>query len=256
MTAPLTRLGLVFDCTCPDQDHWDQAYQLALDPLSYPEETYRLFNASLRQGLVDALAALPDADRLDVPFAWFGDAYGHGLNDPDEDRHGGDAPPAAGFLGDCPASHLGPRVATCGYMPGLDLWDPLELALGRVLERLGDRHPVLIVGNSPPTLPLDGGSPFYALLGRTTTRRRNADFTRQMEELKRRHRPAAYLFLRHAHSRMHNQMPIQQYMEMEQKVLDALATYLHVLDAPATEDGVKAGISRAITWLTGASRAA
>ena len=132
------------------------------------------------QGPGPGLRQPSGAATLPVHLAWFADGPGDGIAKRDDLEV-----PIAPFgdKGTRCAADLVDLLWDCGWAPGFDLWDPLEEGLRIVARPILAGPPssgILIVGNSPPNLPLDAG-PFRDLLRyrgmESTARRCNAVFT-------------------------------------------------------------------------------
>jgi hypothetical protein len=271
------RLGLVFDCTCPDRDCWSAARRLMFDPASrvvgqsqYEGKAARRerapaqLNADIRQGLAAAFRdrfGRPVEDRRDKPagslaihLAWFADGEGEGV----ASLEGLEMPIALwGDRGTVPAVELGDLLQRCTYSPGLDVWDPLEEALQIVAAPLlHDPQPgsgILIVGNSPPNMPLLADSPFWKLLDRegmpTTTRRKTTLFTSLVRALDSAGIPLVYLFLTHDRCADEQGRDFQVFDDIQSEVRDALAAYMPVVRRPADGPGIADGLTEVLGYL-------
>ncbi len=257
----LDRLGLVFDRTCPDRGHWGDARLLVVNPLAYlgsDRPAMGELNRSIREGLTRGLAEWARSGPLTVHLAWFADV-------PGEDVAGiQELPPAwalpqrrAETPGERQAEQIGALLEKCSYSPGLDLWDPLQDALDIVAEPLVRRpRPgtgVLIVGNSPPDLPLDATSGLYDLLRfpghGTTARRRSNLFTRRLGELDNQGVPVVYLFLLHDHCEPDEVPDLHVYQALHEQIRQALGRHVAVVAALADAEGVARGVQEALTLL-------
>jgi hypothetical protein len=263
----LRHLALVFDRTCPDGAGWADARQLVIDPrgrgadasdylrteglgpLSAPD-----FNRAVRDGLADALRALPDAATLPVHLAWFADGNEKGV----ASLPGVDMPlTLSGDMGTRAAAEAADLLRRLTYCPGLDLWDPLQDALAAVAEPLL-RSPragagVLVVGNSPPDLPLQAASPLWELLEfrglGTTARRHDRRFTDLVRRLDRAGVPLVYLFLTHDRAVGGEAKDFDLYQSLQAQVQQALAAAMPVVPAPADEAGIARGLRDALAYL-------
>jgi hypothetical protein len=206
--------------------------------------------------LIQTFRDWPEAASLMVHAAWFADAHEEGVASID----GIDWPRTlAGDLGVRPAAELGDLLERCTFSPGLDLWDPLEEGLCLVAEPLL-RSPqpgtaILIVGNSPPNLPLDGASPLYDLLEfrgfSTTTRRKNNLFTNLVRDIDAHAIPFVYLFLGHDRCREDEEVAaLHVHQGLQEQVRRALGHYLKVIPAPADAEGVARGLREALDFLS------
>jgi hypothetical protein len=254
----LTDLALVFDRTCPDRDAWSDARRLAMGiaVAARGREARQppAFNQGIREGLAKALREQPEAEGLQVHLAWFQDGHGEGVASPEELES---PEQVAGNEGTHRAQDVGDRLRLCTYNPGLDLWDPLEKALEVVarplLERQRPGAGALIVGNSPPNLPLEATSPFWRLLHfrgiGTTTRRKNARFTELVKALEARGAPIAYLFLTHDRCSEREVADLNLYQDLQNEVQDCLRHYFKVIAVPADAEGVARGLAEALRYL-------
>lgn len=198
--APLRRLILIFDRTCPDGGQWSAAYNASMDlagaaaepesataddwgrhgggtaktpsPTELAGETRpartgpELLNAEIREALVDVLGREFAGERLTITPIWFADQAKDGLCWPPNFD-----PPiqSAGHLPNVDVAGLALALEqNCTYSPGVDLWDPvddaLKLAVDDVQGAPEEAWGVLIVGNSPPAPPLQHDSPLWELL--------------------------------------------------------------------------------------------
>lgn len=147
------RLTVILDRTCVDHNHWEAARRLHSTVIREFCPDMSTWNADLRRRIALALAELPDIADFDV--WWFADLPGDGLAWPGPwpgpDR-------AFGTAGRWPGSSLPGALAGLGWVPGLDVWDALDLALEGVVAGIdssqASRNAVLIIGNSPPAPPL------------------------------------------------------------------------------------------------------
>jgi hypothetical protein len=263
----LASLAVVFDRTCPDRWAWHHARRLLLNPRAYqPPDTEPLgdapppltqadLNRDTRAGLAAALAALPDAARLPVHLVWFADCPElgvvgvEGVETPDD---------PAGDLGTRRADDLGGALARCTYCPGLDLWDPLEEGLRRAAEPLLGRAPpgaaVLIVGNSPPNLPVRAEGRLWRLLDfrspGTTVRRRSDLFPELARTLDEAGVPLVYLFLTHDDPGDADPASHEVFCSLQEQVKDALRELVPLVEAPATVEGVARGLAEALPLLS------
>jgi hypothetical protein len=184
--APVQRLFVVFDRTCPDASRWSDARRLvrgharmpgigpdslggltraATQPPSAlaPTRDFQAeLNAGIRRGLADGLQEA-FAPEIEVHFSWFADTAGAGLGCPTgvnlSESVCGRADAIVG------SNELCSVVESATYSPGLDLWDALDDALLEVAAaaRQYGPGPVLIVGNSPPSPPENPHHPFTIL---------------------------------------------------------------------------------------------
>jgi hypothetical protein len=253
------KLGLVFDCTCPDRSALVHARTLRYDPLSVEDGLLpRDFNQDLRRALPLALAAVAPAD-LSIHLVAFGDTPGQGLPTIENlDSLDGVFQPQSACLdqGVGLLASLATRLDSCWYCSGLDVWDPLGDALQKLLASRDGMVPdaVLIVGNSPPDMPLEGTTPFRALLSfahdPTGVRRRNRLFTDALKQFRERSVPVVYLFLSHEPFSADEGMAFERFRDMQRLLQDCLRVYLPVVVAPATSEGLSHGVADAWTRLT------
>lgn len=143
------RLSLIFDRTAVDPLHWGAARSLQSKILDGEEPVIGAWNAGWRRVLASFLSTLPED--IEVDLWWFADLPGHGAGWPG--RWPGPER-CVGTLGRFAPAQASREVEALGWVPGLDIWDGLDLALTEVSERIAAvpscRHGVLIVGNSPP----------------------------------------------------------------------------------------------------------
>jgi hypothetical protein len=222
------------------------------------------FNLGLRQGLAGALASVPDAPSRTVHLVGFGDCPEDDLSNIENiDLVLGSHTPDSEcfYLGAHAATQLAVPLQNCVYCSGLDVWDPLGEALqevsGRLLEVPEPSQAVLIVGNSPPHLPLEGDSPLRELLAfrrkGSTVRRRNRAFTEALKTLKGRGIPAVYLFLsnRDVSADEVKIKALQRYQQLQRLIVRALSHYLPVVEETADAEGVARGLAKCWPLLAG-----
>ena len=245
------KLGLVFDCTCPDRSALSHARTLRYAPLALDDSCLpRDFNQGLRRAVTPALCRVAPAD-LQVHLVAFGDAPGQGLPTIEnlDSLDGVFQPTSTSFdHGEGPLPTLDARLEQCWYCSGLDVWDPLGEAMQAALQPRSETAPnaVLIIGNSPPDLPLDGASRFRSLLSfaqdPTGVRRRNRLFTDALRQASERSIPIVYLFLSHEPFSADEVMAFERFREMQRLINECLRTYLPTVTAPATTEGLQQGI--------------
>lgn len=270
---PLRDLAVIFDRTCPDRAAWSQALAVAAGSISWLASTAtggddlwgdesrdsgRLngpdFNKVIRTALGDALAGVLEGQSTRVKAWWFADTAGEGIETPD----GVELP--LHTYGSVDAAILHQAFRECTYSPGLDLWDPVEDALGEALEYLREnragRSAVLIVGNSPPNVPVN--DPIKRLIEsatgfRTSVRRPFSDFWQiLMEQARDLNIRVVYLFLRHSLADNADTITATlqedhlRYTKLSMKVREGLASYLTVVEAEADAEGVADGVRRAL----------
>jgi hypothetical protein len=255
----LERIGLVFDRTCPDRASWSDARLLLDIPGEFKNDRgvplWPRFNQSIRDGVVEVFRTAEEYRTLQVHLACFADVPGKEL----ASVEGVDMPlTATGDLGTRPADRLGDLLDGCTYSPGLDLWDPLEEALrlvaGPLLRQPRPGTGILIIGNSPPNLPLDGTSPLYGLLDQggiaTTSRRRSSLFTNLIRQLDDQGIPIVYLFLTHDRCGVQEADALHVFQGLHEKIRQILTFYLKVVTTPADAEGVARGLAEAIAFLS------
>jgi hypothetical protein len=264
--APVFRhLGLVFDRTCPDREAWSDARQLVTSgaPLRVgqeylgedvvPEKAPGEYNRGVRDGLARALKGELGGEGVEVHLAWFADVHEKGLASPDKVTM---PLTPAGEVGTRPADAVAEALENCPYSPGLDIWDPLEEALQLVAGPLLGRSDsgILIVGNSPPNLPLQATSPFWNLLDfrkgfQTTTRRRNKAFTDVVRAAEAAGVPLVYLFLTHDQCEEEERAAFNVFQHLQAEVRKALGAYLPVVAQPADATGIARGVAEVLPLL-------
>lgn len=238
------RLALVLDRTCPDAEHTLAAAKVGLRGATGHGTMNRGIRRALGKALPFELPGNPPARVLPYWVADVADEHLHappGLDLPDQPH---------GALGEVPVGEVAPRLETLGYSPGLDLWDPLELALAEATDELattpGADAAVLLVGNSPPTHPTQEESPLAALparLGlRATWRASNDLWHRTLFRLEGMHVPVCYLFLTHPEAR-------GRAAEVEEGTRRALEACVPLVARPATAEGVREGVRDALALL-------
>jgi hypothetical protein len=108
----------------------------------------------------------------------------------------------------------------------------------------------LLVGTSPPDLPVEGDSPLLDLLRfrgmETKARRRDNLFLPLLRELVGAGMPAAYLFLTHDRCEPGEEDDLLLHQELQYGVAKALACHLPVVTAPADKEGVVRGFAEAL----------
>ncbi len=222
--APIQRLIIVFDRTCPDAERWSDARDLVRfgrsntaaqpAPTGVPEFDARAkqaasaqpavgaalpqaeLNAEIRRGLIEGLkAAFPAPIPLDI--VWFADNV-EGIYPKDvaipEVRGWGSA--TAGST----TAQAQRAISNLTYIPGLDIWDALDDGLNEAARIVTEFGPaaVLIVGNSPPHPPLEPHHPFTRLWREQlppSAARSRGSFPAQLAKLEKLRCPVAMLFL-------------------------------------------------------------
>jgi hypothetical protein len=265
--VPLRRLGLVFDRTCPDREAWSDARHLMVSGPALrvgreylgadvgPEKPPGDYNRGVREGLTRALTEHLGGERVDIHLAWFADVHEKGVASPDTVTM---PLTAAGEVGIRPVSALAEALESCPYSPGLDVWDPLEEALQLAVAPLAaEPRPgsgILIVGNSPPNLPLQATSPFWRLLDfrkghQTTARRLSKVFTDTLRAAENAGVPLVYLFLTHDRCVPEEWAAFNVFQYLQAEVQRALASYLPVVAEAADAEGIGRGVAEALRVL-------
>ncbi len=216
------------------------------------------FNREIRTALGDALSGALDGQDVKVDAWWFADTAGDGIDTPDG------IPLPIQTHGRLPST--GPRglrdvFSACSYSPGLDLWDPVEGALGAALDRLEceptGRPGVLIVGNSPPNVPSESSSPIRKLvhaLGYPTSFRRgfSPHWHAELRRADRLEIRLVYLFLTHSMTDpgpAAMQKDYVRFVNLSEQVREALEACLPVVVAEADAEGVARGVQEALRIL-------
>jgi hypothetical protein len=270
----LQRLAVIVDRTCPDRRGWREAYNLATEgglgkrddsatspvwdgatqPAAAPTlaRPYAEFNSEIRSALGQSLAGTLDPNV--VVEAWgVADVAGNGVSELD-----GVPLPADAV---CDFGHrVGPAVADlfaqCTYSPGLDLWDPIEEGLQQAIDRSSEgparRSAVLIVGNSPPTVPNRDG-PLSELLRYpgypTSFRRRSSAWHIALALCEELDIPVIYLFLDHPLGPAETGQVSQQYAQatdLSSRVARALGAGVSLVHANADAEGLAEGVREAV----------
>lgn len=262
-------VAVILDRTCPDEGRWTEARRVSLDGWSAheahgygpePAETRpgpETFNADIREGLVRGLRSAGPEVRID---GWsVADTAADHLPDPPGVALP-ESPVMAAGIGGSPDAMFG----AAAWSPGLDFWDPLDLALRDALDVLtaDSSRPaaVLFVGNSPPTRPMQRSSPLAALAehrgSHTTAREMTRVWHEQLERALRHDIPISYVFLRHQSASPKERNEFDNFQDRQTRLGMALTQCgLSVLDVPATGDGVARGVAMALTRLAGPPRA-
>lgn len=203
-------LGLIFDRTCIDDDKWEQAVAYLQGSKSsksvHPRasqtiqqlpvrQNYSDLNASIRQGVYQSLEHYFEKEQsFKISLAWFADSANPRL----VERKDLQPTSAAGAGPDIEVRKIRATVENCSFHIGLDLWDPIELALDELLKK-DQIMPVIIIGNSPPT-PSDLNDPLVRdILDASHTSIRMAhqekSFEKMVKNMYQRGIPCFYLFL-------------------------------------------------------------
>jgi len=113
---------------------------------------------------------------------------------------------------------------------------------------------VLIVGNSPPDLPLDATSPLYDLLDfpghGTTARRRDGRFARLLRRLDDAGVRVVYLFLEHDRCNPEEVTDLHDHRALHEKVRLALEQHVQVIPALADAEGIAQKVGEALQQLS------
>ena len=192
-TQPL-HLSVIFDRTCPDAHLWPQARALIagspvpaddakpgvsgtaqfgqVPPVAPLPPSVGGMNRRLRdaagQGLRDALADLaPAFSRITVYPFWVGDVPSEHFDPIDEPAAATSTTTGAHAPQNAESPGLPVLFQNEEYMPGLDVFDPIEQALAEVNERARQRggddpSAIVIIGNSPPNFVESDLSQRYA----------------------------------------------------------------------------------------------
>jgi hypothetical protein len=219
-----------------------------------PEKAAGEYNRAVRDGLAKALREQL-ADGVEVHLAWFADVHEKGVSSPDTVTM---PLTPAGEVGVLPPAALADALESCPYSPGLDIWDPLEealqLAAAPLVQAPRPGSGILIVGNSPPNLPLQATSPFWRLLDfrkgfQTTTRRINKGFTDAVRAVEAAGVPLVYLFLTHDRCAEGERPAFNVFQYLQAEVQKALGAYMAVVAQPADGPGIERGVAEALRLL-------
>ncbi len=272
--APLRRLVVVFDRTCPDYDHLSDARRWVRGERTRGERGGRNFtafggsaeaaevpaptadphgqqsglNSGIRNGVLEGLRAA-FSEPVPVDVVWFADVAGSGLGKPGGVRL---AEWGCGrTFGPVQSNAADAALSVPTYVPGLDLWDDLDGALAEVLK---DREPapVLVVGNSPPAPPEDPHHPFaqlWRLVLPPSTVRAFGQFPELLSALDRRGCPLVAVFPT-GHPTPDEAWG-DQYQTVQRHVQEAFARVVPTFPVLATPTGVAAGIVQAVRLLRG-----
>jgi hypothetical protein len=255
--SPLNAVAVILDRTCPDNASWEKAFNLTTsetvtDAFRH-EESPEGYNADVIRGLREGFRRAFDLDLLrELRPWWCRDLPGNGVSN---------------FIRDMPLEAYNDEIgsarmissavdceellATAGYSPGLDLWDPVEVALNRAYASLkqatADRRAILIVGNSPPSHPTQD-SPLRSLAilpGASkpcTIRRQSPAWHDTLARCAEAQIPVVYLFLRHTSFGTVRPTVIELYEQMQSRVETALSGTVRLLGATASADNIRDGI--------------
>jgi hypothetical protein len=262
-------IAVILDRTCPDEAHWSDARALVMggvqqssfdapdDSLSDAsvQTNYRDYNSGIRIALAQVLAEALQGVRTVHGF-WFADtAYG-GVTVP----AGIDTPAdfAAATLPVYDLETIANLFHGTTYTPGLDLWDHLEegfrLALAWLTQNSGTGG-ILIVGNSPPNLPVrtEDTSPFHQVAKHfgfmTSYRKDTMVWEQQIESYKNEGIPVVYLFLEHHKFNPEESEQHGQFITLQTKVAEALGKSIPLIRGSANESGIRKGVEDALKIL-------
>jgi hypothetical protein len=261
------RVVLLFDRTCPDAASWSNARKLTLgagnsaaasyaqDDTKAPPPAHHDLNNEIRDGLANGLAARLETEDTELNVVWFADTAGDDLSSPDGLNMPAQSCALAGALVRPSRQSIGTVLDPVRYSPGLDLWDPVDEALGmaaELLEREPGRCGVVIVGNSPPTFPTQESSPLIALSGATSYRRLSPAWHELLDRLAARRTPVVYLFLTMKDCPRGEQSEFDLYKLLETRLYSAMTRTagLRVISRPADRAGVEEGIQTALNLLS------
>lgn len=269
------KLIVIFDQTCPDADRWADAHSFVLGSKQSSLQDHSVFgegsdgtdgssqilidsnelNQSIRTGLATALIENLNNIYDHVDLYCFSDST-DGLGVPKFVDM-----PSEPFRvrTSCTFENLNSVLNNYPYLPGLDLWDALDLALAAALKSIDNPHQtsVLIVGNSPPHFPDSDDqtitNAFFKILNfpkARTTFRRKGDFVDTLRKLEIQGVPVCYLFLE-GHQIGGEQFSIHsRYSNVQQLVIKALeqcGIVIHQCDA--SEGEIKKALPKALKKL-------
>lgn len=246
--SPLNAVAVILDRTCPDNVRWERAFNLTTSETvtdAYRnEEPPEAYNADVIKGLREGFRSAFDLDLLrELQPWWCKDLPGNGVSNFIRDmvlegEEVGSAPMVRS------AADCAELFATAGYSPGLDLWDPVEVALNRAYaslkQRVADRRAILIVGNSPPNHPTQD-SPLRSLAilpGASipcTIRRQSPVWHETLARCAEAQIPVIYLFLRHTSFGTVRPAVVEQYEQTQSRVEAALARTVRLVCATADD---------------------
>lgn len=263
------RLVVILDRTCPDDAHWSDARTLLSGqvadtaaasgtssydkkPESAPDKqsavvTQNDMNREIRTALGQALKEAAGSHNLIIDGWWFADVPGDGIDTP----AGVSCPQFSwGSLQELPAKVADNLFDSATYSPGLDLWDCLEEALEKALDKLeqdnAGHSAVLIVGNSPPNMSLAPNSPLKdineALGFSTSFRRFNDEWREQLERCRQENITVYYLFLTHEHYREQEEDAHNVFRTIQDKVRSSLSRSVTLISQRADTQGIKTGL--------------
>jgi hypothetical protein len=265
--GPLDAVAIILDRTCPDDASWERALNLTQGTGTEVGEIWRdnggspeEYNGDIVKGLREGFKAAFEMNLIRELQPWWC-----------KDLPGNDV---ANFVRGMEIKGEEETGYTCeylfsvaGYSPGLDLWDPLELALDKSLEQLShgaaQRSAILLVGNSPPSHPTQD-SPLRSLAFlpgasmQCTIRRQSPQWHEALARCAEARIPVIYLFLRHTRFGAVRSPAVELYEQTQNRVEAALRKTIPLASATAAADSVRDGVVNAIrtmhTLTTVASR--
>jgi hypothetical protein len=272
------RLAVILDQTCPDDDLWPEAsklltYEAAATGQNIYDKTGAAagsrgpqppapvdLNRKIREGLGSALRKLLQGKNIRIK--------GYSAS---ESRQGGGmfislegevVIPEKDIvdLGERSPGDAETLFRDAVYVPGLDVWDPIDKALQRAVEESRSdnvgRFGVLIVGNSPPRAPTQEWSPLHNIstcLGYpTTTRSLSGKWHDTLDDCWNSWIPVVYLFLEHGPGPVQEYAKYQLFQCVQREVRRALEQTLgnvNVIPCRATADGIEKGLQLALDHL-------
>jgi hypothetical protein len=275
--ATLQRIGIVFDRTALDGQAWLDGLRFAqgdfaaaggaagggffdtAQPAAAADTATSVinFNEGLRramQAAVDELAAKGVVNRFSI--ATVVDQPTQGLASPPSftmpDRHVFDLKEADGRSSSA-------WLATQTYSPGLDVWDPVEVALEEVLYASPHPDAIVVVTASPPNPPPDLRDPFAQYFAKTFTSGRDGSppsLRILLEAAAEKGIPVACIWLTHMDAPVplppDLQGPFQRFLAMQQEIRETYRKYPYLLnfDSSASDaDGVKQALLRTVQLL-------
>ena len=259
-TGALEQLAVILDRTCPDNASWERALNLQQGALvtDWGDDVPELYNAEIRRALAAGLkTAFASGLVAQVQSWWFKDLPGEGLaNFTGVELAGAEVGSGnrASREEDCDE-----LFATAAYSPGLDLWDPAEVALEHACDALAGKdtkhRAILIVGNSPPSDPLQDDSALASLRVppgarmACTVRRQSPGWHEALDRCAELRIPVCYLFLRHSKFGGAGQFRIEAYEQSQARVERVLAQTVRLESVLADPDSIANAVANAIREL-------
>ena len=275
--STLQRLGLVFDRTALDGQAW-------LDGLRFAQGDFAAAGGAASGGFFDTAqpAAAADTAASVINFneglrramqAGVTELASNGVVSRfsiatvvDQATHGLASPPSFTMpdrlvftLKDADGKAASAWLATQTYSPGLDVWDPVEVALEEVLEASQPSEAIVIVTASPPNPPPDVHDPFAEYFAKTLTSGRDGDSISLrilLEMAAEKGIPVACIWLTHTDAPVPNapelQGPFQRFHHMQQEIQDTYRKYPSLLnfDSSASDaDGLKQALLSTVQLL-------